>query len=337
REVPGRGLHPRPRARSDRPRRLRGGGVDPGPAYGRLSSHLPGPRAARRRRARGRDGDRDRDRHRGQPAPAGPGRIAHHDPHDRWREQPRPDRPGHRRPRRRRLRHQDLPDRRRHRRRRADPGCTRAARRLSICHATGTYRRGPAARGGGPLRWPVLPSHQLRRARQHLRPDRSTREEHRGGPAVCRTHPPAPPLPRPRRHLPERRMAAPRLALGEDPMTFARPALLWLAVVLPTIIALAIVGYFRRRRRVAHLLGDVGLVARLGAAGLDAFPTWRLLLLAPAALLIGLAAAGPQWGTRVVETHGRSLDLVLVLDVSKSMLARDIEPNRLERQRLFVS
>lgn len=120
-------------------------------------------------------------------------------------------------------------------------------------------------------------------------------------------------------------------------MTFARPALLWLAVVLPTIIALAIVGYFRRRRRVAHLLGDVGLVARLGAAGLDAFPTWRLLLLAPAALLIGLAAAGPQWGTRVVETHGRSLDLVLVLDVSKSMLARDIEPNRLERQRLFVS
>jgi len=120
-------------------------------------------------------------------------------------------------------------------------------------------------------------------------------------------------------------------------MTFARPALLWLAVALPAIIVLALVGYYRRRRRAARLLGEIGLIARLGGAGLDVFPTRRLLLLTPAALLIGLAAAGPQWGTRVVETHGRSIDLVLVLDVSKSMLARDLEPSRLERQRLFVS
>lgn len=120
-------------------------------------------------------------------------------------------------------------------------------------------------------------------------------------------------------------------------MTFARPTLLWLAFLLPAIIALAIVGYYRRRRRAAHLLGDIGLISRLGATGLDSFPIRRFLLLTPAALMIGLAAAGPQWGTRVVETHGRSLDLVLVLDVSKSMLARDLEPSRLERQRLFAT
>lgn len=120
-------------------------------------------------------------------------------------------------------------------------------------------------------------------------------------------------------------------------MTFARTDLLWLAVALPAIAAVAILGYYRRRRRAARVLGDHGLIARIGGAGLATFPTWRLLLITPAALMIGLAAAGPQWGTRSVETHGRSLDLVLVLDVSKSMLARDLEPNRLERQRLFTS
>lgn len=120
-------------------------------------------------------------------------------------------------------------------------------------------------------------------------------------------------------------------------MTFSRPDLLWLALALPAVIVLGVVGYFRRRRRVAQILGDRGLITRLGAAGLDAFPTRRLILLAPAALLLGLAAAGPQWGTKLVETRSRSIDIVLALDLSKSMLASDLEPNRLERQRLFAS
>lgn len=120
-------------------------------------------------------------------------------------------------------------------------------------------------------------------------------------------------------------------------MSFARPDLLWLAVALPALALVGILGYYRRRRRVARALGDAGLIRRIGGAGLDTFPTTRLLLIIPAAFLLGFAAAGPQWGTERVETHGRALNLVLVLDVSKSMLARDLEPNRLERQRLFAT
>jgi Ca-activated chloride channel family protein len=119
-------------------------------------------------------------------------------------------------------------------------------------------------------------------------------------------------------------------------MTLSRPDLLWFAIFLPALVTAAIFGYYRRRR-VARVLGDLGLIRRIGGAGLDRFPIRCLLLLAPAALLIGLAAAGPQWGTERVETGGRSLNLVLALDVSKSMLARDLEPNRLERQRLFAT
>lgn len=120
-------------------------------------------------------------------------------------------------------------------------------------------------------------------------------------------------------------------------MTFARPDLLWFALALPALVLAGLVGYYRRRRLVARLLGESGLIRRIGGEGLDTFPTPRMILLLPAALLVGLAAAGPQWGSERVETQGRALNLVLVLDVSKSMLARDIEPNRLERQRLFAT
>jgi Ca-activated chloride channel family protein len=120
-------------------------------------------------------------------------------------------------------------------------------------------------------------------------------------------------------------------------MSFARPDLLWWAFLLPALATAGIVGYFRRRRRVARALGELGLIRRIGGAGLDRFPTRRLFLIAPAACLLGLAAAGPQWGSKQVETQNRALNLVLVLDVSKSMLARDLEPSRMERQRLFAT
>jgi Ca-activated chloride channel family protein len=50
-----------------------------------------------------------------------------------------------------------------------------------------------------------------------------------------------------------------------------------------------------------------------------------------AALMATLALAGPRWGTRVVETRAKGLNLVLAMDVSRSMLAEDVAPSRLER------
>jgi len=78
------------------------------------------------------------------------------------------------------------------------------------------------------------------------------------------------------------------------------------------------------------------LLARLGGADLARLPVERFALLVPAALLLGFAAAGPHWGIRAVEGESRSLNVVLALDISKSMLARDVSPNRLERERIFV-
>lgn len=119
-------------------------------------------------------------------------------------------------------------------------------------------------------------------------------------------------------------------------MTFNDRDLLLLAVVLPAILVFLLLRHVRRRRRVAFLLGDSNLISRLGGADLTRFPKERFALLLPAALALGIAAAGPRWGIKAVEGESRSLNVVLALDISKSMLARDVSPNRLERERLMV-
>ncbi|HEU5208756.1 MAG TPA: VWA domain-containing protein [Longimicrobiales bacterium] len=119
-------------------------------------------------------------------------------------------------------------------------------------------------------------------------------------------------------------------------MSFDRPDLLWLAMLLPAAAAVLVLLYARRRRRVAHALGESSLLERLGGRGLAAFPWRRLLLIVPAAAALGFAALGPRWGTRDVPTESRSANVVLAMDISKSMLAPDVAPDRLERARLLA-
>lgn len=119
-------------------------------------------------------------------------------------------------------------------------------------------------------------------------------------------------------------------------MTFTDRSLLILVIVLPVAVAYFLIRYVRRRRYVARTLGDLRLVERLGGTDLMRLPGARFALLIPAALALGIAAAGPQWGIKAVEGESRSLNVVLALDISKSMLARDVSPNRLERERLLV-
>jgi len=54
-------------------------------------------------------------------------------------------------------------------------------------------------------------------------------------------------------------------------------------------------------------------------------------LVGAAALFAGIGAAGPRWGRTVSEMQGRALNLAIGIDISRSMLAEDVQPNRLQR------
>ena len=116
-------------------------------------------------------------------------------------------------------------------------------------------------------------------------------------------------------------------------MTFFRPWLLPLALVLPLLVGAGLALAVRRRRRVADTFGEHPLVRRLLGADPHRFPWLRAALLLPAAAALGLAAADPRWGRGGGEGEGGGAEVVLVLDASNSMLAEDVAPNRLERER----
>lgn len=114
---------------------------------------------------------------------------------------------------------------------------------------------------------------------------------------------------------------------------WADPFLLHLIALLPVLVLVGILLGWRRRRDVAEALGDAALVRRLAGTDLRAFPRRRAALLLPAAALLGVAAAGPRWGAALAAPDSTQGDVVLVLDASNSMLAEDVPPSRLERER----
>lgn len=116
---------------------------------------------------------------------------------------------------------------------------------------------------------------------------------------------------------------------------FAEPRLLYLLLLLPAAL-LIFVWSSRARRRALARWGTPALVARLSANLSYPRRRWKALLWLLALALLVLAIARPRWGTVVVERVQRGIEVMVVLDVSTSMLAEDLAPNRLARAKLTI-
>ncbi|HEV8196251.1 MAG TPA: VWA domain-containing protein [Gemmatimonadales bacterium] len=99
--------------------------------------------------------------------------------------------------------------------------------------------------------------------------------------------------------------------------------LLALAPVIALVAALLAWRARRARLRAAELWAPEQQVARGGRGG-----PW---LVGAACLIAGVGAAGPRWGSTETEMEGRALNLAIGIDISRSMLAEDVAPSRLQR------
>jgi len=102
----------------------------------------------------------------------------------------------------------------------------------------------------------------------------------------------------------------------------------WLLLALLPI-ALGIIGHFYWKGVVIRRLGDASLIQRM-LQNVSTGAQWIrwLMIFAAIALIIG-AALRPQYGTREAELANRGIDIVIVMDLSKSMLVKDVAPDRL--------
>ncbi len=119
-------------------------------------------------------------------------------------------------------------------------------------------------------------------------------------------------------------------------MRFAEPMFLWGLLTLPLFALLFVYAYHRRKKLAARFV-SLSMLPKLSTS----VSPWRrlakvtILLFAIAFLFVALAR--PQWGRKMEHIERRGLDLVLLQDISLSMLAEDIKPNRLTRSRHEIS
>jgi Ca-activated chloride channel family protein len=113
---------------------------------------------------------------------------------------------------------------------------------------------------------------------------------------------------------------------------FVNPHALWLLLVVPAAVIAYGVYFGVRRRRLARL-GDEALIARMTAGVSMPRKVLRAALMVAALGLTAVALARPQTQGKSIPAKQRGLDLVVALDFSRSMLATDIYPSRLERSK----
>lgn len=116
---------------------------------------------------------------------------------------------------------------------------------------------------------------------------------------------------------------------------FANPYTLWILALFPALLGIAAFSRIRMRRRQAPWGGEES-IARMAHQPAGEWDLLAASCLWGALLLSLLAFSRPQWGEAVETVKKIGISVAVVLDTSRSMLVRDMGPNRLERARLEV-
>ena len=116
-------------------------------------------------------------------------------------------------------------------------------------------------------------------------------------------------------------------------MHFSHPEVLWGLIAVVALVVFAT----RREQMRAHRLASFAsalMLARLAADFSPRRARLKTVLVMTALALLVVAAAGPQWGSRMVTVERQGIDVMLAVDCSSSMNAKDVKPSRLDLARL---
>lgn len=117
---------------------------------------------------------------------------------------------------------------------------------------------------------------------------------------------------------------------------FAQPVFFYGLLMIPVFI---IIFWLMQswKRRAMKKFGESNLMLRLMPDISKRKPTFKFILMLFAFAMIILGLANPQIGSRLENIQRKGIDIVIAIDVSNSMLAQDIKPNRLLRSRQAIS
>jgi Ca-activated chloride channel family protein len=116
---------------------------------------------------------------------------------------------------------------------------------------------------------------------------------------------------------------------------FAHTYYFYLFLLIPAL-TLAFAWFLLWRRNALSRFGEWAVIRQLVPEASAAKLILKFVVAMLAAAFLVLTLAGPQTGSRIEKAHRKGIDLMIALDVSNSMLAEDIKPNRLERSKQSI-
>ena len=117
---------------------------------------------------------------------------------------------------------------------------------------------------------------------------------------------------------------------------FANIEMLWLLITIPAFV-LAYILYTKRKQRQLADFGDPELIQQLMPDASKSRTLWKFALSMAALVLLIVAAARPQYGQKEKTIKRQGIEVMVALDISNSMLAEDVAPNRLDRAKQMLS
>ncbi|MCB0756197.1 MAG: VWA domain-containing protein, partial [Flavobacteriales bacterium] len=117
---------------------------------------------------------------------------------------------------------------------------------------------------------------------------------------------------------------------------FANEIWLYALLVVPVLILLFWMNA-RWRKRVFEQLADAQILSNLIPTYSKVLPRWKRFLFVLGLVFLFVGMANPQIGSKYEEVKREGFELMICLDVSNSMLAEDLTPNRLERAKQAIS
>ncbi|MDR2765700.1 MAG: VWA domain-containing protein [Tannerella sp.] len=117
---------------------------------------------------------------------------------------------------------------------------------------------------------------------------------------------------------------------------FANPEFLYLLLVLPVLILFFIYTGISRRKAIRKY-GDPELVRQLMPEASPKRQRLKFGMLFVAVTTLVFVIAGPQFGSKIETVKRQGVEIMVCLDVSNSMMAEDIKPNRLEKAKQMLA
>ena len=117
---------------------------------------------------------------------------------------------------------------------------------------------------------------------------------------------------------------------------FANIEMLWWLLTIPVFVVVYIIATRRKRRQLIEF-GDPELMAQLMPDASKSRPIVKFSLIMVALTLLIIATARPQYGQQEKTVKRQGIEVMVALDISNSMLAEDVVPNRLDRAKQILS